>query len=385
MRRLLRLGLALLPILGVLAGGAWALWLRPLAVPVAAAEDEVPLEVYGIGTVEARVRSAVGLEVAGTLTELFADHGDRVPQGAVLARLDTRQQDARVAEAKAAVGQARAARARAEATILKAHSLLDKRRQAAGRRQQLLAKGSVSVEVAEDSAADLRVAEAELTVAQSDLAVAEAAVADSEARLRYESARLDRYTLTTPFDALVIARHKELGAAVNPGEPLFTLIAPDSVWALVHIDEASAGGLAEGQVATVRLRSLPGGAFRARVTRIELESDRVTEERKVYLKCEVCPPRVYLAEQVEATIAVGRLPRAVLVPQAAIDRFDGRSGTVWTVEEGRFARRALSFGRRTLDGRLEVTGGLPDGARPVVAAAPGLREGRRADPQGASP
>lgn len=380
-----RLGLVLMLIAGALAAAGWAVWLRPVAVTVAAVEHDVAIEVYGIGTVEARVRSAVGLEVAGTVTGLFADHEDRVPKGAVLARLDARQQDARVAEAEAALQQARAARAKAEAAILKANSLLDKRRQAAGRRQELLSKGSVSVEVAQDSAADLRVAEAELALARSDLALADATVADAEARLRYESARLDSYTLTAPFEALVIARHKELGAAVNPGEPLFTLIAPDSVWALVHIDEASAGSLTEGQEAAVRLRSLPGRTFAARVVRIDLESDRVTEERKVYLKCEVCPSRVHLAEQLEATIAAGSLPRAVLVPQVAVDRFDGRNGMVWTVEDGRLARRTLSFGRHTLDGRLEVTGGLPDGARPVVAAVSGLREGRRAAPLETAP
>lgn len=371
-------------VLALAGAAAYGLRVRPVAVPVAAVERDVPVEVYGLGTVEARVRSAVGLEVAGTLTDLAADHGDRVAKGTVLARLEPGQQEARVAEAKAAMGQAQAARERATSGILKAQSLLDKRRQANERRQTLLGKGSVSVETAQDSAADQKVAEAELDVARADLAVAEAAIADAAARLRYESARLERYTLTAPFDALVIARHKELGAAVNPGEPLFTLIDPATVWALIHVDEASAGGLREGLPAEVRLRSLPGQTFRGRIVRIELESDRVTEERKVYLKCEVCPPRVFLAEQVEATIEVERLERALLVPQTAVERFDGRRGTAWTVEDGRLARRTLGFGRRTLDARLEVTDGLPDGARVVTAAVPGLHEGRRADIAGES-
>ncbi len=385
MRRLVRTILLVSFAAALVGGGLYAMRFSSITVSVAVPEQDVPIEVYGIGTVEARVRSAVGLEMAGTLTELFADHGDRVPAGTVLARLDTRQQEARVAEAKAAVGQARAAREKAVAAVTRARALLEKRRQTNERRQALLTKGSVSVETAQDSAADLKVAEAELVVAQSDLAVTEAALADAEARLRYEVARLDRYTLTAPFDALVVARHKELGAAVNPGEPLFTLVAPDSIWALVHVDEASAGGLMEGQPAEVRLRSLPAQTFRARVARIELESDRITEERKVYLKCEACPPRVFLAEQVEATIAVDRLPSTILVPQTAVDRFDGRRGTVWTVEDGRLARRTLGFGRRTLDGRLEVVDGLPDNARAVTVPIAGLREGRSAETAGAEP
>ena len=37
-------------------------------------------------------------------------------------------------------------------------------------------------------------------------------------------------------------------------------------------------------------------------------------------------------------------------------------GTVWTVEDGRLARRLVSFGYRTEDSRLEIVAGLPDGA-----------------------
>ena len=38
----------------------------------------------------------------------------------------------------------------------------------------------------------------------------------------------------------------------------------------------------------------------------------------------------------------------------------------------------LSFGHRTEDGRLQVTGGLPEGAQLVASLQPGLKEGRRA-------
>ena len=65
-----------------------------------------------------------------------------------------------------------------------------------------------------------------------------------------------------------------------------------------------------------------------------------------------------------------------LVPVAAIEGFDGRQGLVWTVEGGKLSRRRLSFAHRTLDGRLEVSGDLPDGAQVVTRLASGLAEGR---------
>ena len=70
---------------------------------VAEMSVNVPVRVFGLGTVEARVLSKVGFEVGAAVTELNADHGDTVSQGTVLARLQTTQQEAKVARAKAAV------------------------------------------------------------------------------------------------------------------------------------------------------------------------------------------------------------------------------------------------------------------------------------------
>jgi HlyD family secretion protein len=142
------------------------------------------------------------------------------------------------------------------------------------------------------------------------------------------------------------------------------------------VDEARAGHIQEGQEAQVRLRSLPQQTLAARVVRIGIESDRVNEERRVWVKCLQCPGRFHLGEQAEIFIKVADLPRALLVREAAVKGFDGRTGQVWTVEAGRLQRRTVSFGHRTEDSLLEITDGLPKDARVVNAIVPGMREGR---------
>ena len=92
----------LLGILGTLAIAAvlaYALTKRPLSVEVASLASDVPVRVFGLGTVEARVLSKVGFEAGATLIELKADHGDRVAKGTVLARLASAEQEARLAKA----------------------------------------------------------------------------------------------------------------------------------------------------------------------------------------------------------------------------------------------------------------------------------------------
>ena len=103
-----------------------------------------------------------------------------------------------------------------------------------------------------------------------------------------------------------------------------------------------------------------------------------SEERRVYVKCDVCPVRFHLGEQAEVLIQVAILEKATLVPEIAVTGFDGRKGTVWTVEDGRLARRAVSFGHRTQDARLQIVGGLPDGAVVVAEIGATLQEGRSA-------
>jgi HlyD family secretion protein len=218
-------------------------------------------------------------------------------------------------------------------------------------------------------------AAADLTVARADIAVAQALLADARANLLAEQTTLAKHRLLAPFDAVVIARNREAGAALAPGEVIFTLVAPGSLWALAHVDEARAGQIREDQPAEIRLRSLPGEVFPARVVRIGLESDRVTEERRVNLRCERCPERPVIGEQLQVEIETGRLAEARLVPEAAITGFDGSQGRGWVLEGGVLRQRDLRFTGRTLDARLVLEPGTPE---VITRILPGFREGRAA-------
>jgi len=373
--RLLSLGL--LPLAA--AGLAYAfVSLRPIEVSVTPVAENVPVRVFGLGTVEARVLSRIGFEVGAAITELNADHGDVVTKGQVLARLHATQQEAKVARAKAAVLSAEVAVKKADANTAKARAILAQRLEVNKRRQELVARQATSTQAAEEAQRDEDVAKAELLVAESDIEVAKAQITDARAQFAYEKAILEQHTLLAPFDALVVDRQKELGAVIKAGDPIFTLVAVGSIWALAYIDESRAGAIKEGQPAEVRLRSLPNQVFQARVVRVGIESDRVSEERRVYVKCEQCPVRFHLGEQVEVLITVATLSKARLVPEAAVTGFDGARGKVWSVENGRLKRRLVSFGYRTEDSRLEVRDGLPQDADVVSLVSPSLQEGRRA-------
>jgi HlyD family secretion protein len=376
--RMIRYLSALLALAAVGTGVFLFVTMRPLSVEVVRPVESTPVDVFGLGAVEARIISKIGFEVGAALVAVNADHGDQVMSGAVLARLHSAEQDARVARARAGVLNAEAAVRRAEASVGKARAVLAQKQQANRRKQALVARRTESIETAEEAQMEEDVAAAELAVASSDIDVARAALEDARAQYDFEQVRLDHHVLKAPYDAIVVARHKELGSVLSPGEPVFTLVAPETVWALAYIDEARAGDIRVGQPARVRLRSQPRQLLQGHVIRIDIESDRVSEERRVYVACDQCPPNFHLGEQAEIFIRTAMLDDALLTPETAVEGYDGAKGMVWTVEEGALRRREVAFGHRTLDSRLEILGGLPDGAQVVRVLAPGLREGRAA-------
>lgn len=363
-----------------LAVGAAALFVteRPLAVSAVQLERDVALRIYGLGTVEARVLSRVGFEVGAALTSLAADAGDGVAKGQELAVLHSAEQEARVARARAVVTANQANLAKADAAVVRARAVLAEREAANRRQQGLVQRDIASAQRAEEAQRDEDVARADLAVAMGDVAVIRAQGADAAAALQQEEVLLAHHRLVAPYDALVVTRHAEPGTVVKAGDPIFTLIDPATIWIQAYVDEERAGQLVPGQPGTIRLRSQPSAEFHGSIARIGIESDRVNEERRVWLTCADCPPEMFLGEQAEVRITTGNRDRALMVPEVAITGFDGHRGAVWTVRDGRLARAELTFGARDDRGRVEVAGGLPEGAAIVARPPAGAAEGRRA-------
>lgn len=368
---------AIVAAVAILAAGIY-FWQtqRPITVRVAYPEANVPIRVFGLGTVEARVISRLGFEVGAAIVDLPVDQGDSVKKGDVLARLHTAEQEAKLLVAQAVVDSAKAAVGKAEAAVGRANAVLLQRQSMNRRQKELATKNVASRQVAEEAQRDEDVAAADLAVSQSEVTVARTQLEGAEAQLLVEQALLAHHVLKAPFDGVVVSRLQELGAVVKAGDPILTLVAPETVWARAYIDESRAGLVAVGQTAEVRLRSMPQNVLQARVVRIDIESDRTNEERIVYVKCLECPASFHLGEQAEVLITVATLDSAILLPQTDVQGFDGTTGTVWTVDEGKLTKRKVTFGHRTEDSRFELSGGLPPGAQVALGVPANAREGR---------
>ena len=264
--------------------------------------QNVEVRVFGIGTIEAQIVSRVGFQIAGKVIAIEADQGDFVKTGALLAKLDDDAQRAKLRKSEAAQRQAAANLAKIQAQRERAEITYQQKKSVNARRQTLVSRGTVSQEAAEDAQAAEEIALGDAKVIEADTRSPPCSRkmpprSDSSMRWFWRSMSCGRRSMPGSSRA---ARNS--AAIVNAGEAVFTLIAPDSIWIKAYVDEALAGGLNIGQRAFVRLRSEPDRLYETEIVRIDQENDRVTEERRIYVRCRTCNPQHqlrYLGEQAE--------------------------------------------------------------------------------------
>ena len=104
-------------------------WYAPPVPVVRVKVVEIQGKVHGPGTVQAKVPVAVSSKITGILEKLYADQGDRVKKGQLLAEIDSAELRARAAAAQAAKIRAQRELTRAQADLGKAQANLGLARQ----------------------------------------------------------------------------------------------------------------------------------------------------------------------------------------------------------------------------------------------------------------
>ncbi|MFU2489499.1 efflux RND transporter periplasmic adaptor subunit [Thauera sp. WH-1] len=340
--------------------------LAPVKVTVVRVQEgTVSPTLFGIGTVEARHTYRIGPTLAGRVSRVEAQVGDRVSAGQVLGEMDAvdlsdriRAQDAALKRARAGVREAEARQAFAQAQ--------------SRRYDKLSALQAASEEVAITRRQEREIAEAGLIAAREELA----RVQSERAAL---VAQLENLRLVAPVDGVVTLREAEPGTTVVAGQAVVELIDPSSLWINLRLDQVGAGELARDLEAAIVLRSRSEAPLPGRVLRVEPRADAVTEELLAKVVFDSRPePMPPLGELAEVTVALPPAPAAVVVPNAALRREAGEVG-VWQVKEGRLHFAPLKLGAADLDGRVQVRAGLTAGEEIVLYSERALSSGSRID------
>jgi HlyD family secretion protein len=350
-------------------------WHRPPVPVIRVQKTEIQGKVHGPGTVQSKVPVTVSAKITGILEKLYADQGDRVQKGQLLAQLDSVELRAREAAAQAARSRAQRDLARGQADLGKAQANLGLAQSNYQRDLEVFKPGYISKAAFDTTKAQLKVAESEVAASKATVTALEAAAKQAESESRAAEA-LHNYTrIFAPMDGLITVRKAEVGTTIAPGIPIFQMVDLDCVWVAAWIDETQIARLREGQPATIKLRS--GRVFQGEVFRLNKEADTVTRELEVDVKFAQCPNPLAIGEEAEVDIATGR-QTGPAVPLSAVKAKNGASG-VWVSDNGILRFRKVTLGLQ--DGaRTAVTEGLKAGDLVVVNPA-GLIPGAKINPK----
>ncbi len=348
--------------------------MRVTVAPVARA-DLAPL-LFGIGVVEARRSYLVGPTTAGRVRLVAVDVGDIVKAGQLLAEMDPVDLDQRLAATSAAASRAQSAIDTAVAQLADSVARREVAAANARRYDDLGRKGFVSSSVTEGKAQELKSAAAQFSAADAALAGARQDRARLDAERAGAQQQRSNLRLLAPADGVVTARDAEPGSTVVAGQAVVRLVAADSLWIKLRLDQNRSAGLQVGLPAEIVLRSRPGQVLPGKVARVEMLGDSVTEERIAQVAFDTPPKDVSIGEMSEISVHPPGVKQALAVPGAALRLHGGKTG-VWRLTAGKPELVPVRTGTTGADGRIQIIDGLKEDDVVIVYSEGELTEGSR--------
>ncbi|MEE8550107.1 MAG: efflux RND transporter periplasmic adaptor subunit [Gemmatimonadota bacterium] len=302
----------------------------PVEVAIAQ-EDTVIEEIFATGAIEAVQSIELRPAVEGRLVEIYVREGSEVTRGTPLFKVDD-------AELLAQVARLEADR--------------DLARQALERTRQLMDEKASS---------------------EADLEQAEANARSTQAQLELQQVRLDRTVVRAPFTGVVGERLASLGDYVNTSTRLVTLQTVDPQRAAFDIPERYSGRLRVGQEVSFRVAAVADREFAGVVDFVnpvvQLPARTIRVKAVVRNRDRTLKSGMFI----EARLATGVIPDAVIVPEDAVLPLQG-ADFVWAIVDGVATRRQVKLGVR-MPGLVQIRSGVEAGEQVVVGGLERLSEG----------
>lgn len=317
------------------------------------------------GTLQANGRIAladdkmyrIGVRTEGFVMEVYAQLGQYVKKGDILARYhadEVRDTRALYRTAVSELEHAKAVAAQARRDHDRAERLLELR---AGSQQQV-----------EQTAEELASAEAEVRRYQIEIDRTTDVLEDDlrvPAEPRPNDPISDEVPIFAPESGYVIQKNVTPGKTVDRVMDTFVIGDLSTVWMLASIHEENLAGLHVGQSAVVKLTGDPTGRYPGKITNLGQQADKDT--RLTEVRIEVRNPGNRLRPEMLATaeIPVGMAKPAVTVPSDAVQQVNGEDVVFVKTAPDKFATHIVRVGE-TAEGRTPILEGVNAGDSVVV-------------------
>ena len=298
--------------------------------------------------------NTLSFDIAGRLTEVTLQVGQRVNAGDVLAQLDTEALEIQVRNAEAGLRSAEAALERALENL--------------ARQEELLESGTVTVVTRDD-------ARTEATRQRASVEQAEEALASAQDNLT-------KATLSVPFDAILNSVDVQSFQTVAAATPIVTLYSPDAFEVAFTANFEVVSQLVVGTPAMVRLADQPNRTLSAVVSEIGARADSVASFPVVLTLTEgddILKAGMAVEASIELPLPAAEgfsIPLSSIIQENAIDPESGRAQVfVYDADTSTVVRREVQIAG-VRENALLIINGLEPGDRIASAGVSFLREGQ---------
>ncbi len=352
-----RVAVPALVVIALLAAAGWMMKpkspAKPAAVATAAAPAELeflPQEIVSASPVELRQvlllsgslraldLATVKARVAGDVREILVREGEAVRAGQVVARMDTTEYEAKLAQAR---GNLNSAKAQLEIAI-----------KARDNNAALVEKGFISKNAFDNSA--------------SQYAGAKASVDAAQGAFDFAQKQLNDTVLRAPIAGLVSARNVQPGEKVSPDYKLIEIVNLQKMELEAAVPASEIGRIVIGQSVSLHIEGMPQ-SFDGKVVRINPAAQAGSRSIPVYVQVANPNNQLRAGMFAEGKLVLSSKPGVLALPPGAVRR-DGSGAYVFTIENGKIARKPVSTGSEGQSGdepRIEIVSGLDFGAQVI--------------------
>ena len=291
------------------------------------------------GSLQPVVQAMVKSRVAGQLLSVTVREGQTVSKGTVLARIETRNQQAQVDSQRATAEKARADLAVAKLELDNNQRLLDKK----------------------------FIAPTVVDTSRGSYAAAAAGVKAAEAMARLAEIGLEDAVVRAPIDGIVAKRMVQPGEKVSPDEPLLSLVdlslleleapAPASEVPLIKV----------GQSVRFTVDGFGSRPFEGKVERINPVAEAGSRSLIVYLSVPNPDGSLKGGMFAKGTLLLDLNAAAPVIPLTAV-RSESGLPYVLIIKDGKLKQRNVTLGLRSdEEGLVQVTEGVSVGEQVLAA------------------
>jgi membrane fusion protein (multidrug efflux system) len=305
----------------------------------------------GQGALFAKESVLLSNKLAGYVSRVLVDFGDKVKAGQVLAEMEREEQELQVDAAESAVTQAQATYIRAQGEYERA--------------QQLFAEQIVPPQRRDAAEAEYKVAEAGVHSAQKALAITQKRLRDTR--------------IISPVDGFVQQRFTNPGEYLAASSKLFEVVVIDPLKLRVPVPERYARMAQIGLSMRIEVDALPGESFSGTLTRIAAGVDHAT--RSLLVEAEIPNPGSKLRPGYFAHVTgVMGEESALFIPRSALYRFAGVERVFLVKDDNTTVSREVKSGMEDGD-FVEIAEGITENDNVIVSSVDRLADGMKVQQQ----